>query len=231
SSISYASYLLQRYVFPGRGALLTSILGGLYSSTATTVVLARRSRDEGMSPELESGIVAATGMMYLRILAICAIFSASLGRALLLPMIVPCGLMLGFAWFRGRAAPRTPIRDSAPNPLQLSTALIFAALMVGISIVTALVQTNLGRAGVFGLAAVVGITDIDPFVLSLAQGGVAKLGFATAALAIVIATSSNNVLKAAYTLSFSRRRESWLPAGALVAVAAIGIAVGYALLR
>lgn len=112
--------------------------------------------------------------------------------------------------------------------MQLSTALIFAALMVAITIVTGLVQTHLGRAGVFGLAAVVGVTDIDPFVLGLAQGGVAKIGLTTAALAIVIATSSNNVLKAAYALVFSRRRESWIPAGALLAIAVVGIGIGYA---
>ena len=71
SSISYASYLLQRYVFPNGGTLLTSVLGGLYSSTAATAVLARRMRDEGPSPELEAGIVAATAMMYARILVVC----------------------------------------------------------------------------------------------------------------------------------------------------------------
>jgi uncharacterized membrane protein (DUF4010 family) len=231
STISYASYLLQRYVFPTRGVLLASVLGGLYSSTATTVVLARRSHDEGMSPEIESGIVAATGMMYLRVLAICAIFSGALARMLLLPMLVPCALMIALAWLRSRFATRTPARGSSPNPLQFSTALIFAVLMVAISIATVLVQTHFGRAGIYWLAAVVGITDIDPFVLGLAQGGVAKLGFATSALAIVIAASSNNLLKAVYAVSFSRRRESWLPAGALLAVSAIGVAIGYAYLR
>jgi uncharacterized membrane protein (DUF4010 family) len=232
SSISYASYLLQRYVFRRDGVLVSSILGGLYSSTATTVVLARRSCDAGMTPELEAGIAAASGMMYLRVLAICAIFSGALGRALLLPTVIPCALMLAFAWIRGRSAgPATPVRESAPNPLQLSTALIFAILMIAISIVTAFVQSHLGRAGVFGLAAIVGVTDIDPFVLGLAQGGVAKLGIATAALAIVIALSSNNILKAAYTLGFSRRRQSWVPAGALVGIAAIGLAAGYAFVR
>jgi hypothetical protein len=78
---------------------------------------------------------------------------------------------------------------------------------------------------------VVGITDIDPFVLGLAQGGVAKLGLTAAALAIVIATSSNNVLKAVYTLAFSRRRESWIPAGALLTIAVLGIGIGFAFLR
>lgn len=231
STISYASYLLRRYVFPTGGVLLTSILGGLYSSTATTVVIARQAHDEGMTPALQSGIVAATGMMYLRILGICAIFSLALGRALLLPMTIPCALMLIFAWVRARTGAREPAHANAPNPLQITTAVTFAVLLVVISIVTAFVQTHLGRAGVFGLAAVVGVTDVDPFVLSLAQGGAGKIGIASAALAIVIATSSNNLLKAAYTLAFSRARESWVPAGALLAIAAGGIALGYAFLR
>ncbi len=232
STISYVSYLLQRYVFPKSGVLLASVLGGLYSSTATTVVLARRSHDgEAMSPEIEAGIVAATGMMYLRVLAVSAIFSVALGRALLLPLIIPCGLMLLFAWLRARRGTRTPAREVETNPLQITTALVFAALMVLISAVTTFVQAGLGRAGVLGLAAVVGVTDIDPFVLSLAQGGVDKLGLATAAFAIVVASSSNNVLKAAYTLGFSRRPESWIPAGALLIVAALGVVVGYAFLR
>jgi uncharacterized membrane protein (DUF4010 family) len=231
SSISYASYLLQRYVFPGRGVLLASVLGGLYSSTATTVVLARRSSDEGMSTELESGIIAATAMMFLRVLAICSIFNLALGIALLLPTTIPSALMLALAWVRARTGPRTKVVGFTPNPLQLATALVFAALMVAISVVTGFVQSHLGRAGVFGLAAVVGVTDIDPFVLGLAQGGVGNLGLSSAALAIVIATSSNNVLKAVYTVAFSRRRESWFPAGALLAIALLGVAIGYASLR
>ena len=227
SSISYASYLLQRYVFPRRGVLLASVLGGLYSSTATTVVLARRAHDAGMSSELESGIVAATGMMYLRVLAICSVFSLALGRALLLPMLVPCAIMLVAAWLRARSSVRSSATHAAANPLQIGTALIFAVLMVAISAITTYVQSHLGSTGVLALAAVVGVTDIDPFVLGLAQGGIEKLGLDTATLAIVIATSSNNVLKAAYTVGFSRRRESWIPASALIVIALVGLAIGF----
>ena len=231
SSISYASYLLQRYVFPKRGVLLASVLGGLYSSTATTVVLARRARDEGMSAELESGIAAATGMMYLRVLAICSIFSAALGAALLVPTLIPCAMLLAFAWLRARWSSHSEARGSTQNPLQIVTAVVFAALLVAISAITAFVETHLGRSGVLGLAAIVGVTDIDPFVLGLAQGGIAKLGLETAMLAVVVATSSNNILKAVYTLAFSRRPESWIPCSALLVVAAVGVALGFALTR
>ncbi|MBV8490349.1 MAG: DUF4010 domain-containing protein [Candidatus Eremiobacteraeota bacterium] len=227
STISYASYLLLRYVFPSGGTLLTAFLGGLYSSTATTVVLARRARDEGVTPELSAGMVAATGMMYLRVLVVCALFNLTLARALLLPLAaLACAAFIA-AWLLARSMVRTPSRDVAANPLQLGTAFVFAALMVALSLVTNVVQSHAGASGVLALSALVGFTDIDPFVLSLAQGGVATTGLAVAAIAITIATSSNNVLKAVYAAAFARRREAWIPAATLIGLAVLGLGTAY----
>jgi uncharacterized membrane protein (DUF4010 family) len=231
STISYASYLASRYIFPRGGTLLGAILGGLYSSTATTVVLSRRARDEGVTPELQAGIIAATGMMYLRILVVTAIFNVALADALAAPLLVLCAVTMALAWLRGRGLSRTAPAAPPPNPLQLGTALAFAILFVVIALLTRFVQTHLGGAGILGLAAVVGVTDVDPFVLSLAEGGAATVGLKTAAFAIVIATSSNNVLKAVYAVAFSRRRESWLIAASLVLVSVLGIGIAFAFVR
>ncbi len=231
SSISYVSYLLQRFVFPTGGTLLTSVLGGLYSSTATTAVLARRSRDEGMTPALQAGIVAATAMMYVRILVICSLFNLQLGRMLAIPLLALAALSALLAAWRSRAAaPSMHSRDFS-NPLQLWTALIFALLFVAISMLATVAQSHLGRGGVYALAGIVGVTDIDPFVLSLAQGGAAGIGLTTAASAIVIATSSNNVLKGIYCLVFSRRRAAVVPAAMLAALALAGVGIALAIIR
>jgi len=227
SSISYASYLLQRFVFPSGGTLLTSVLGGLYSSTATTVVLARRSRDEGMTPEIEAGVVAATAMMYLRVLVVCTIFNLALGRALAIPLLALAAISALVTVWRARASATSKHKSNLPNPLQLSTAFIFALLFVAVSMLATLAAHYWGRNGIFALAGIVGITDIDPFVLSIAQGGVAGIGLSTAASAILIAASSNNVLKAAYAIAFSGGRGR-LPAAILGGLAALG--VGAALL-
>ncbi len=231
SSISYASYLLQRYVFPRGGTLIASILGGLYSSTATTIVLARRSREQGMTRELESSIVAATAMMYLRILIVCSLFNGELGRMLVLPLLGLAALGVLLAAQRFRGGQQTVAAISPRNPLQLGTALVFALLFVAISLLTTFVENRFGRAGIFSLAGIVGVTDIDPFVLNLAQGGATVVGLSTAASAIVIASSSNNLLKAVYTIAFSRRRESWIPAALLVAMAAFGVAIALFAMR
>ena len=231
STISYGSYLLSNYVFPGRGTVLMAMLGGLYSSTATTVVLARRAHDEGMTPELEAGMVAASAMMYPRVLAVCAIFNLELARLLAPSMLTLCAFGLIVAALRARGGRKTEEAVKAPNPLAIGTAFTFALLFVAISAITTMVQTYLGGTGVLALAAVVGVTDIDPFVLGLAQGGAANVGLSLAATAIVVATASNNVLKAIYAVAFSRRRESLIPAGMLCGGALVALGFAYFLAR
>jgi uncharacterized membrane protein (DUF4010 family) len=127
SSISYASYLLQRFVFPGGTTLFMSILGGLYSSTATTVVLARRAHEEGMTRELQSGVIAATAMMYLRLLVICSLFNLTLGRMLIAPLLALAFVSAIVAVVLARTGKRSASTMDPQNPLQISAALIFAA--------------------------------------------------------------------------------------------------------
>ncbi|MGA7569417.1 MAG: DUF4010 domain-containing protein [Candidatus Aquilonibacter sp.] len=232
STLSYASYLLQRYVLPGSGVIVAAALGGMYSSTATTVVLARTAHDEGVTPEITAGIVAATAMMFLRMVVIVAIFNIALARSIVIPMLVLAVISITIAFIFARRGAGVKAPNVAPkNPLRLGTAAIFAALLITVSVVSKWVQANAGAHGVLALAAVVGFTDIDPFVLSLAQGGVATIGVATAAVAIVIAASSNNLLKAAYTLAFTRRPQSIVPAGALTALCVFGLIAAWIMAR
>ncbi len=225
SSISYASYLIQRLTPLRRGTLWSAILGGLYSSTATTVVFARRARDEGMTPSLEAGIVAATAIMYLRILFVVTLFNVTLARQLAPTLLVLAALSALLAVGRSRRRDGAP-EGAAPlgNPLQLSTALVFAALFVAVAMLGTFAERFFGHTGIFALAGIVGVTDIDPFVLSLAQGGAATVGIPASTIAVLIAISSNNVLKAVYTLAFARTRDAWVPAAMLIALALAGLA-------
>jgi uncharacterized membrane protein (DUF4010 family) len=231
-TVSYASYLLQRYVAPREGGLWTALLGGLYSSTATTVVLARRAR---AAPEqlrqAQTGIVLATAIMYLRLLIVIAMFDRELALALVpaLLALAICGMVLAGAWYwTGSAASGTrPVTDAPSNPLELTAALVFAVLFVIVSLASAWVRLRFGAAGLYGLAAIVGMTDIDPFVLSIASGGAAPLPADTAVAAILIAASSTNVLKAIYTAGFAGGRAALAPAVALCLLAAGGVAAAW----
>jgi uncharacterized membrane protein (DUF4010 family) len=169
--------------------------------------------------------------MYVRILIVCSLFNLRLGGLLVLPLLVLAAASALFAWQRARSATVSQKPTTFKNPLQLSTAFVFALLFVAISMLTTLAHAHLGRAGIFALAGIVGVTDIDPFVLSLAQGGAPGVGLTTAASAIVIAASSNDVLKAIYALAFSGRRESLIPAAQLGVLAVIGVAIALFYIR
>jgi len=230
STISYASYLLQRYM-PKSSALLPSILGGIYSSTATTVTLARKQKSAGAPRvELAVGIVVATAMMYLRIDVIVAMFNARLALVLLPAlggMFVIAAAVAAWQWLR--RPPSQPSDTShalsSVNPLQLGTAVTFAALFVAVAIASTWVRSSFGQKGVYVLAAITGTTDINPFVLSLAQGGVSDMSLAALATAILIAVSCNNVLNACYALAFGGVRACLKPACVLFALGAIGLII------
>lgn len=236
SSLSYGSYLLQRYAPARFGALWPAVLGGAYSSTVTTVALAREQGRLGplaaVRPDLAIGIIVATAVMYLRIDAVIAFFNPQLGL-LLLPAITLCfalaAAIAGWRWLR-RPAEAAPAAAKLPttNPLQLGTAVTFAALYVILAIASTWVSHEFGERGIYTLATVTGLTDIDPFVLSLAQGGVAGMSLRAAAAAILVAASSNNLLKACYALAFGGARAARPAALALFLLAAVG--AGLALL-
>lgn len=228
-TISYASYLLQRYVAPPGAKPLIAVLGGFYSSTATTIVLARQARaDPAARLAAELGIILATSVMYLRLSIIILIFNRPLASALASPLL---GLaILGFVmagswyWFRGGTRHADQAAEQWPaNPLDLTAAAVFAVLFVAVSLAASWAQEHYGRVGIYGLAAVVGVTDIDPFVLSLAQHGTGQLPMRVAAFAIVIATSSNNVLKAVYALAYSSGHSGIAPVAALLLLALCGL--------
>jgi uncharacterized membrane protein (DUF4010 family) len=226
-SVSYASYLLQRYVAPASAGLLTALLGGLYSSTATTVVLARRARSEGVaSRPTQTGIVLATSIMYLRLLIVIAVFNPPLAfaaaPALLGLSAAGLALAAGLYWLGPARRQGAAVASNPPNPLELGAAAIFAVLFIVVSLASAWAVERFGTAGICALAVIVGVSDIDPFVLSLAQHGAGQVSLSTGVVAIVLAASSNNVLKAVYAAAYSGGNRLLWPVAALAVLAAAG---------
>ncbi|MGX7742282.1 MgtC/SapB family protein [Rhodopseudomonas parapalustris] len=229
SALSYASYLAQRYWQRAAQGLWMAGLGGLYSSTATTVVLARQAAvSETFRRQATAGITLATGIMYLRILVVIAVFNMALAHALAAPMLGLAAVALAIAAVQYLIVKAPAGEATQPsergNPLELGAAAVFAVLFVAISLASTWVKTEFGTQGIYWLAAIVGFSDIDPFVLNLAQGGTAGIGEHAVVIAVLIAASSNNVLKAAYAVAFGGRR-TWPSAVVLVALAIGGVAL------
>jgi uncharacterized membrane protein (DUF4010 family) len=209
SGISYASYLLKKLVFPKSSLTITGILGGLYSSTATTVILARKEKSESLGAEAVSAIMMANGMMYLRILLLAFLFNTSVALRLVIPfllMFVVSMVLSRTALMKADKQEITGKIVESPhrNPLEFRTALVFGILFVLFGLITHYVSQAYGNAGVTSLAFVVGVTDIDPFLMNLLQQK-STLDVFVVALAILNATNSNNLLKMIYALSLSSK--------------------------
>jgi uncharacterized membrane protein (DUF4010 family) len=227
-TLSYISYLMQKYAPVRNATLVPAILGGIYSSTATTVVLARRQREAAVArPDLAAGIVTATAMMYLRLEIIIAVFNLRFAWALAPAMGTLFAIAAALAMYEWRRSAKRQsdwsVQFPAIHPLQIPAAMIFAGIFVVISVVSTAIRDMFGQTGVLTLAALIGVTDIDPFVINIAQGGVTGLSISTLCATILIAAASNNIAKGVYALGFggefSRR-----PALTLFILAILGFA-------
>jgi uncharacterized membrane protein (DUF4010 family) len=205
SSISYISYILKTYVFTRAGLLLTGILGGLYSSTATTFIIAKKSREQIVSKNQYAGaILAASAMMYLRLFILVMIFNQSLATALWPYFLVLCLVTLATSYliYNRKSNPQSQNKhliDTRINPLEFRIAILFAILYLFFSAFSQFMLQRYGSNGLSFLSYLVGFTDIDPFLMNLFQGS-HNLAISTIALATLQATFSNNVLKLIYGL-------------------------------
>jgi uncharacterized membrane protein (DUF4010 family) len=207
SGFSYFSYLVHSYFYKNRGLMITAVLGGLYSSTVATIIIGRHARSlAGAESHVSAALITATTMMYLRLLAIIFLFDPEAGSRLLPPFatiivlsVIAVAVLTHFEKKRPLAADAIDVR----HPLELSTATLFAGLFMAFTFATQYTISHFGLPGLNFLAILVGLTDIDPFILSLLSGKFLVSESAIVA-AVVLASGSNNLLKAAYAIFFAR---------------------------
>jgi uncharacterized membrane protein (DUF4010 family) len=246
-TISYLGYVLQTYLFPRKGLLLTGLIGGVYSSTVAVLVLAKKSkRYPGHDQEAAAAILLAVSMMYLRLLVLVSIFRFGSALQVGPALLVLAGLAAGYAlWIRrdqvlAAALPIPMPVDMTPeeiaenphaegeepalrkNPLEMNSALFFAFMFVAVSLATKYTLVHFQGMGLRMLSFIVGCSDITPFVVSVLQGNLG-IGIAQVLQAIIIASASNNLLKVAYAYMFGTRRTANLAAMGMVPLAVISI--------
>jgi uncharacterized membrane protein (DUF4010 family) len=166
--------------------------------------------------------------MYVRLGVVIALFNLHLAWILAPALGALFAFGAGFALYEWRRMEgrqhAADLSVPATNPLQIPTAFIFASIFVVISVVTSWIRAAFGQTGVLIMAAAIGATDIDPFVINIAQGGVTDLSVTTLSIAILIAASANNIAKAIYAVAFGgiqpSRRAAWM----LVILAILGFA-------
>lgn len=223
SGISYLSYLLKRYVFRESGILVSGIVGGLYSSTATISVLARKSRKASPqeAPEYVAAMLLAVSMMFLRFLILIGIFSVATLTVIYPYLLIMSAVSAGAAWFlhskwkRPTVSGATDEDEDGSNPLEFKVALIFAVLFVVFTIATHYTLIYAGKGGLTLLSFVSGFSDITPFILNLLQGtGSVPVSLITACSMQAIV--SNIAVNMCYALFFSGKKSSlrsWILGG------------------
>ncbi len=201
SGLSFAGYAAIRLFGPRRGLGLTGIMGGLVSSTAVTLSMARRAKER---PELgESAafaVVLASTVMFVRVFVIVAVVNPGLRNEVAYPIgfATAGGVAACLAlWLRsGRARPGAQ-EIAFSNPFDLGAALEFALIFAVILLGSKAASTYLGTAGTYAAGVVAGSTDVDAITLSMAKlatdGG--ALSHRVAATTIFFGTASNTVVK------------------------------------
>ncbi len=202
SSLSMIGYVLTRLLGTAKGAALTGLAGGLVSSTALTLSFAREARDnpENTTP-LAAGVLFAWGVMFIRVIVLVAVLNRALLEHVTAPFTVMALLAAGYGAFiayrhgvADSAVPKAPV--DVKNPFSLIEASKFAALFAVVILAVKIVQENFSPDGLYAVAALAGLTDVDVITLSMAN--YAKHGAAhVAVIAIVIAAMSNTIVKCA----------------------------------
>jgi uncharacterized membrane protein (DUF4010 family) len=199
STVGFVGYVLIRRLGARVGLWLSGLLGGIVSSTAVTIATGRMAqKDPGRALAALQASLLASSVMYVRILAIIAIVNPAYVAILWwkLGVLALAGVLLAL-FLKGAETQGDHQDDSGvQNPFELTPALVFALLFVALSVLTMLVRSSAGDAGILTLSALVGVIDVDPFIVSLIKG--AEASMAVAASGILIAMMSNTLAKGFY---------------------------------
>ncbi len=201
AGISYLGYLANRLIGLRAGVIATALFGGMTSSTAVTVTLSRKEHENPAARNLfVAGIIAASGIMFPRMLAIVAIVASDLAIPLAPPLIIAAlvAFCLGaLIWGIDRhRAPRREMQSEFRNPLDLRTALEFGVFFAIIMLLSQAARQMAGAAGLYIIGAIDGLVDVDAITLSVAtlwtRGDVVPR---VAVITLGIAAAVNTIVK------------------------------------
>jgi uncharacterized membrane protein (DUF4010 family) len=236
TGFSFAGYIVNRTFGARRGILATAAIGGMYSSTAVTAVLARRLYNrEAPVGVLAAGIALASAMMFLRILLLTAVLATSALPALAFAT-APAALVAivwgALAIRRSASEAGVAAEMAARNPFELLPALGFALLVAVMALFTRWAEARYGDAGVATLLMLTGSFDVDAAIVTLGGLPAGTLDAWVAGLVLAVPALVNTLFKAAIVVGATRSRLGLKAASPLLAAAlVVAIALVLAVLR
>ncbi len=200
--IGLAGYFAYKIFGEKAGTVLGGILGGLISSTATTVTYARRTKLAGSGSMLAAIVIfIASVVSVIRVISEIAFVAPATLPQVLPPLCAFCLfliLLAGVSYFFKRS--NNGKMPKQENPAQFKTALVFGLIYAGVTLATAVAKDKFGSSGIYAVAVISGLTDVDAITLSTSRlmqaGGMeANAGWRI----ILVAVLSNLAFKAALT--------------------------------
>lgn len=210
SGFGFLGYILVKFLGPGKGIILSGLLGGLVSSTLVTWIFSKKSKE---NPELSHycavAILLASCIMILRVCIWVFIFNRTLLPALLpaMMLILTSGLGVAFWLYRHQQKSGQDMISEIPggSPLNLSEAFFFGLLYTAIIIVVSYAHDRFGDQGTYISSFIAALTDIDAITISMSKLAIDSIAVPTALNAILIATLSNTLVKIGIALTMGSK--------------------------
>ena len=229
SGLSFIGYVARRVIGTDRGYPVAGLLGGFVSSTGVAFTFARLSRqNRDFAFPLSIGVLAACGIMNLRVLAATAILKPALALALIPYLAAPflIGAIIVVIGLK-RHQEKTSVQAPS-NPLQVVSALQMAVLFQVVLFAVYAVRAHWGETGVLFSGAILGLTDVDVLTISMAKSAEGQIAIPVAAEAIAIGILSNTIMKVLLGVVIGRGRfriltPAWLAVMAIASAASIAV--------
>lgn len=201
AGLSFIGYIAIQKVGPRVGGLLTGIFGGLASSTALTLGFAKLGKKSpSVAIALVGGIAASSTVMYLRVVVIVALFNPSLVSGLIVPIVLMALTSATGAFIAFRMASQKDTMETieVENPCDIVSAIKFGLLLVIVLLLVHYAKTWLGDVGVYAVAALSGLADVDAISLSMAEQALGTISVPVATTAIISAVGVNTLSKVVF---------------------------------
>lgn len=230
SGISFLAFIVRSFLGEGKGYVIAGLLGGLISSTNVTLSFSRISSAQPRARvPLALGVVAASTMLYFRVLGAATFLNPALGKALVPFLAAPAilGVILTAYGLRSWKS-RHSEPEKTSNPLQFRSALQMAALFQIVLFLVTAARQRWGQTGLLVSGAILGFTDVDALVISMAKAASLSDQVGPAALAASSGILANNILKLGLSVSLGRGRFRILAvAGLAILAIATGLSIAY----
>jgi uncharacterized membrane protein (DUF4010 family) len=199
SSIGFVGYFLMKKFGNKVGLWLSGLLGGIASSTAVSIAMGNiAKKNDHLAKRAFQATILASSVMYLRILVIIYLLNQVLAFGIWWKLIIlSCvGLLLSIFAHDKNIENETDSISTIQNPFEIKPAVMFAFLFILLSIITIWVKQLFGSSGLLALSAIVGVTDIDPFILSIISKSLPVETIISSA--IIVSMMSNTIVKGIY---------------------------------